>query len=80
MNNGFPVFTGYCLSGIVANEDRLKGYVEKSVGIFTEVNPHIGYEIAAHIAKEASKMENPFVNFALTEQEPDLILNPFEMT
>ncbi len=44
MNNGFRAFTDNCLKGIEANEDRLKEYVEKSVGIITAVNPHIGYE------------------------------------
>jgi aspartate ammonia-lyase len=32
MNNGFHAFTDYCLTGIEANEERLKEYVEKSVG------------------------------------------------
>ncbi|MEF2094795.1 aspartate ammonia-lyase [Bacillus sp. CFBP9009] len=85
MNNGFRVFTGYCLSGIEANEDRLKGYVEKSVGIITAVNPHIGYEVAARIAKEAiengkSVRELCLQYDVLTEEELDLILNPYEMT
>jgi aspartate ammonia-lyase len=31
----------------------LKEYVEKSVGVITAINPHIGYEVAARIAKEA---------------------------
>ena len=53
MNNGFRAFTNNCLKGIEANEDRLKEYVEKSVGIITAVNPHIGYEAAARVAKEA---------------------------
>ena len=53
MNNGFRVFTEYCLKGITANEESLKQYVEKSVGIITAVNPHIGYEAAARIAREA---------------------------
>ncbi|RKJ16385.1 aspartate ammonia-lyase, partial [Butyricicoccus sp. 1XD8-22] len=44
MTNGFRVFTEYCVSGITANEERMKHYVESSVGIITAVNPHIGYE------------------------------------
>ena len=53
MNNGFRVFTDYCITGIEANEIRLKEFVEKSVGTITAVNPHLGYEAAARIAKEA---------------------------
>ncbi|MGF6950338.1 aspartate ammonia-lyase [Neobacillus sp. B4I6] len=53
MKNAFRVFTEYCLLGIEANEKLLKKHVEKSVGIITAVNPHIGYEVAARIAREA---------------------------
>ena len=53
MNNGFRVFREYCIEGITANEELLKQYVEKSVGIITAVNPHIGYEAASRIAREA---------------------------
>ena len=55
MNNGFRAFTDNCLKGIEANEDRLKEYVEKSVGIITAVNPHIGYEAAARVAKRSNR-------------------------
>ncbi|MFK2825750.1 aspartate ammonia-lyase [Bacillus sp. B190/17] len=85
MNNGFRSFTDHCLSGIEANTDRLKEYVEKSVGIITAVNPHIGYEMAAQIAKEAiatgkSVRELCLQQGVLTAEEIDTILNPFEMT
>ncbi|MBN6888511.1 aspartate ammonia-lyase [Cytobacillus horneckiae] len=85
MNNAFRAFTDYCLAGIEANEDRLKDYVENSAGIITAVNPHIGYEVAARIAREAI-MEGKSVRElclkydVLTEEELDLILNPYEMT
>ncbi|WP_044642565.1 aspartate ammonia-lyase [Risungbinella massiliensis] len=85
MNNGFCSFTDYCLVGIEANEQRLKAYVEKSAGIITAVNPHLGYEVAARIAREAiltgqSIRDLCLQNDVLTEEELDLILNPFEMT
>lgn len=85
MNNAFCAFTDYCLAGIEANEDRLKAYVEKSVGIITAVNPHIGYEVAARIAREAiikgkSVRELCLQYDVLTEEELNLILNPYEMT
>ncbi|WP_421177403.1 aspartate ammonia-lyase [Metabacillus dongyingensis] len=85
MNNAFRSFTDYCLAGIEANEDRLKEYVEKSAGIITAVNPHIGYEVAARIAREAilngkSVRELCLQYDVLTAEELDLILNPYEMT
>jgi aspartate ammonia-lyase len=85
MNNAFRAFTEYCLKGIEANEERLKEYVEKSVGVITAINPHIGYEAAARIAKEAilegkSVRELCLQYGVLTEEELDIILNPYEMT
>ncbi|MBR3336428.1 MAG: aspartate ammonia-lyase [Bacillus sp. (in: Bacteria)] len=85
MNNGFRVFREYCIEGITANEELLKQYVEKSVGIITAVNPHIGYEVASRIAREAietgkSVRELCLEYGVLTEEELDIILDPFEMT
>ncbi|BBA76776.1 aspartate ammonia-lyase [Bacillus sp. EKM203B] len=85
MNNGFRSFTDHCLAGIEANEKRLKQYVEKSVGVITAVNPHLGYEAAARIAREAimtgqSVRDLCLQNDVLTVEELDIILNPYEMT
>ncbi len=85
MNNGFRSFTDHCLADIEANEKRLKEYVEKSAGVITAVNPHLGYEAAARIAREAiltgqSIRDLCLQNDVLTEEELDIILNPFEMT
>lgn len=85
MTNGFKVFTELCVSGIEANEERMKNYVESSIGIITAVNPHIGYEAAAAIAKEAlqsgrSVRELCLELGVLTESELDQILDAHEMT
>jgi aspartate ammonia-lyase len=85
MNNGFRAFTDYCLSGIEANEERMKEYVEKSAGIITAVNPHLGYEVASRIAREAilsgkSVRELCLQHDVLSEEELNIILDPFEMT
>lgn len=85
MNNAFRVFKEYCIDGIKANEEVMKAYVEKSVGIITAVNPHLGYETAARIAREAiltgrSVRELCLEHNVLTEEELNLILDPFEMT
>lgn len=85
MNNGFKVFTDHCLVGIEANKEKLQKDVEKSVGIITAVNPHLGYEAVSRIAREAiltgkSVRELCLAYDVLTEEELDLILNPYEMT
>jgi aspartate ammonia-lyase len=85
MNQVFKAFKTYCLEGIEANEARCREYVEKSVGIITALNPHLGYEAAARIAREAiltgqSVRELCLLNQVLTEDELNLILDPYEMT
>jgi aspartate ammonia-lyase len=85
MNNAFQVFTEYCVAGIEANKDKLREDVERSVGIITAVNPHLGYEVVARIAREAiltgkSVRELCLAYDVLTEEELDIILNPYEMT
>ncbi|HEY1644098.1 MAG TPA: class II fumarate hydratase [Streptosporangiaceae bacterium] len=42
-----------CITGITAHEDRLRHAAESSPAIVTALNPYIGYEAAASIAKEA---------------------------
>ncbi|WP_336634785.1 aspartate ammonia-lyase [Lysinibacillus fusiformis] len=85
MNNVFRAFTENCLKDIEANEERMKEYVEKSVGVLTAVNPHIGYEVAARLAREAiltgrSIRELCIEAGVLTKEQLDLILDPYEMT
>ncbi|WP_301108993.1 aspartate ammonia-lyase [Sporosarcina sp.] len=85
MTNVFGVFRDYCLDGITANVEHLEEYVEKSIGVITAINPHVGYEVASQIAKEAllsnkSIRELCIEKKVLTEEELDLILHPFEMT
>lgn len=85
MNQAFKVFNKYCLEGIEANVERCREYVEKSVGVITALNPHLGYETAARIAREAiqtgqSVRELCLKHNVLTEEELDLILSPHEMT
>ena len=70
------------LKGIEANEDKLKEYVEKSVGIITAVNPHIGYEAADSrcekaIATGQSVRELCVKNGVLSQEDLELILDPF---
>src|SRR5699024_4831695 len=46
-------FHGYCLKRIEANIDVCKAYVENSIGVITDLNPHVGYTAATKVAKEA---------------------------
>ncbi|PAQ15665.1 aspartate ammonia-lyase [Bacillaceae bacterium SAOS 7] len=85
MTNVFTVFRQYCLEGIQANVERMESYVNNSVGIITAINPHVGYEIAASIAKEAidtgkSVRDICVARGVLTHEQLDIILHPYEMT
>ena len=53
LKNGVRAFQERCIEGIEANEDRCKAYMEKSLGLATVLNPYIGYERAAQVAKKA---------------------------
>jgi len=44
-----------CIDGIAANIELLAHRVKTSAGLATALNPHIGYEAAAEIAKAASR-------------------------
>jgi fumarate hydratase class II len=46
-------FTDHCVVGIEANERRIHDFVESSLMLVTALNPHIGYDNAAKIAKKA---------------------------
>jgi len=55
LNNYIPVFIEKCISGIEADEDKCRSYLEKNPSIATFLDPHIGYMKSAEIAKEALK-------------------------
>lgn len=42
-----------CVTGITANRERCRELVESSIGLATALNPYIGYEASAEVAKEA---------------------------
>lgn len=53
MTNAVHTLVDLCVEGITANEARCRDYVMGSVGIVTALNPILGYEKTAAIAKEA---------------------------
>ena len=46
-------FTDNCVAGMEANERRIQALMESSLMLVTALNPHIGYDNAAKIAKKA---------------------------
>lgn len=48
-------FNEHCASGIEPNYERISSHLNNSLMLVTALNPHIGYENAARIAKKAHK-------------------------
>lgn len=52
LTNSFAVFATECIDGITANEDIALSRIDNSCVTLTALNPHIGYDAAAAIAKK----------------------------
>jgi fumarate hydratase class II len=50
---GVEGFNHHCVAGLVPNKDRIAELLGKSLMLVTALNPHIGYDKAAAIAKKA---------------------------
>ncbi|ARP75464.1 class II fumarate hydratase [Bordetella genomosp. 6] len=53
--DGMVSFDKHCAAGIEPNRERITELVERSLMLVTALNPHIGYDKAAQIAKKAHK-------------------------
>ena len=51
--DGARSFTDHCVTGIEVNQDRVDQLLNDSLMLVTALNPHIGYDNAAKIAKKA---------------------------
>ena len=61
-------FNDNCATGIEPNYEGIKKHVENSLMLVTALNPHIGYENAAKIAKKAHKENKSLREAALESQ------------
>lgn len=85
LTNGVRVFTERCVTGIRANVERCRELAERSMGLATALNPYIGYQTAAQVAKEAfargvSLRQVVLERGYLTPEQLDAILDPYAMT
>lgn len=77
-------FTDHCVVGIEANKVNINKHLDNSLMLVTALNPHIGYDNAAKVAKKAHK-ENKTLKQAvvelglLTEEEFDKFVRPENM-
>jgi aspartate ammonia-lyase len=80
-----PLMRKNCIDGITVNEDIVKHYMERSVGIVTALNPVLGYEKTTELAKEALQTNKGILELIrekklLTEQQIKDFMDPAKMT
>ncbi len=85
LSDTMMAFNDKCAVGIGANKEKIDEYLHGSLMLVTALNPHIGYEKAAKIAKTAHKngttLKEEAVNLKiLSEKEFDKYVKPEEMT
>ncbi|MDZ4322741.1 MAG: class II fumarate hydratase [Alphaproteobacteria bacterium] len=81
LSDGVRSFTERCVIGIVPNEARIKQSLQNSLMLVTALNPHIGYDKAAAIAKKAYEEHKTLLEAALelgylTEDQYHQWVNP----
>lgn len=81
LSDGVRSFTERCVIGIIPNEVRIKQSLQNSLMLVTALNPHIGYDKAAEIAKKAYKEHKTLLEAALelgylTEDQYHQWVNP----
>lgn len=84
LSNGATVFAKQCVAGIEANEEQCEALVQRSLMLVTALNPYIGYDAAAAVAKQAfaenkTLREVVLEKKLLDEATLEKALNPMDM-
>ncbi|VFR96001.1 Fumarate hydratase class II [plant metagenome] len=85
LTDGLASFDKHCAAGIEPNRERIQELVDRSLMLVTALNPHIGYDKAAQIAKKAHKenlslRESALALGHLTAEQFDQWVVPAQMT
>ncbi|REJ89156.1 MAG: class II fumarate hydratase [Planctomycetota bacterium] len=85
LSSATNAFVDLCAADLEPNEEACNAAVEKSLSMVTSLNPHIGYEKAAQLAKEAFKTGKTIRELCLEQRVlPEDVLNdaldPMSMT
>jgi aspartate ammonia-lyase len=85
LRNAAIVLASRCIAGIEPNRERCLEFVQNSIGLVTALNPVLGYEKSAAIAKEALKSGGSVYDLViakgwLTKKKLDELLKPENMT
>lgn len=84
LRNACGVLRTRCVVGITANPDRLRRFVEQSIGVVTALVPRLGYAAASQVAKEALDSGRGVYDVVverglMSRDELDQLLNPQSM-
>lgn len=84
LSDSIGSFHDHCVVGIEPNKEQLEQHVNNSLMLVTALNPHVGYEKAAKIAKLAHEKgltlkEAAMESGYLTEEEFDRFVDPSKM-
>ncbi|MDA9472349.1 class II fumarate hydratase [Enterococcus sp. 5H] len=82
--DGLSSFEKNCLVGIKANQEKMKQFLDQSLMLVTSLNPYIGYDNGAKIAKKAFEEQTTLKEAALatgllTEKEYEAWVRPENM-
>jgi len=85
LRDAIQSFVEFCISGIDINRDQIDDHLRHSLMLVTALNPHIGYDKAAQVAKNAHKKKISLRQSAvelgfLTGEQFDELVIPEEMT
>jgi aspartate ammonia-lyase len=85
LRNACVVLRERCIEGITPNPDRMRWFVEHSIGVVTALVPALGYETSTEIAKTALETGRGVYDLVLerglmTRAQLDAALNPEAMT
>jgi aspartate ammonia-lyase len=69
LGNAIQSLVDKCILGITANADRTKEMVMNSIGIITQLNPILGYEMCSEIAGEALKKGKNIYEIVVLERK-----------
>ncbi len=84
LTDGILSFEQRCVSGITANKEKMSENLHRSLMLVTSLNPYIGYDNAAKVAKKAHK-ENLSLKEAclelgfMSEEDFDKVFHPEEL-
>ncbi len=78
-------FKEFCVDGLEPDLNQIRRHLENSLMLVTALNPHIGYDKSAEVAKKAHKEGSTLRESAvalgyLTGEEFDMAVRPEEMT